>query len=386
MKLRFVAMVLLLAVLFSGGLFAGGQAEQQSGSGVYGTGSIEIEPLTPDGEFVLPIQAAGPNGEPVVGVDKVLKLLTPEDISQIQETDFKAAICMAATGNDWAQGQIAGIKEVLGQFNVDLVGETDASWSVERQIADIESVMQAKPDVIFSHPVDGVAVGPTYKKAADMGIKIVFIDSAGAESSWPQDYAGVVQADNYVIARVSAEILAEAIGEEGEVALINYKNRVSHMDMRERAAKETFAKYPNIEVVADQRVGSNEEGAPVAESIMIAHPDVKAIWVGWDGPAMTAAAALKNLGKDVFVASPDLGRDAAFSIASRGHFIGAGAQHPWDQGVAAALLGMAALVEKQTPQYVIVPGRKVVRENLADAWDAIYHSPMPKPIADALKK
>ena len=156
------------------------------------------------------------------------------------------------------------------------------------------------------------------------------------------------------------------------------------MDMRERAANETFARYPNIQIVADQRVGSNEEGASVAESIMIAHPNVKAIWVGWDGPAMAAAAALNNLGKEVFIASPDLGRDGAFSIASGGLFIGAGAQHPFDQGVAAGLIGMASLAGKATPQYVVVPGRKVVRDNLAEAWEAIYHSPMPTPIANAL--
>lgn len=382
MNNKVVMFVMIAVVLAPAILTAGGQSEPQEE--VYGSGSIDIEPLQPDGEYVLPIQASGPNGEPVVGVDAVLDLLSDEDIAEIQGAGYTAAICMAATGNDWAQGQIAGLREVMRQFNVEIIGETDASWSVEKQIADIESVIQAGPDVIFSHPTDGVAVGPTYKRAADAGIRVVFIDSAGAESSFPEDYAGVVQADNYVIARVSAEILAEAIGEEGQVALINYKNRVPHMDMRERAAIETFAGYPNIDVVANQRVGSNEEGASVAESIMIAHPDVEAIWVGWDGPAMTAAAALNNIGQEVYIASPDLGRDAAFSIASRGLFIGAGAQHPYDQGVAAGLIGMAALAGKETPQYVVVPGRKVVRENLAEAWDAIYHAPMPTPIADAL--
>lgn len=382
MNNKVVMFVMIAVVLAPAILTAGGQSEPQEE--VYGSGSIDIEPLQPDGEYVLPIQASGPNGEPVVGVDAVLDLLSDEDIAEIQGAGYTAAICMAATGNDWAQGQIAGLREVMRQFNVEIIGETDASWSVEKQIADIESVIQAGPDVIFSHPTDGVALGPTYKRAADAGIRVVFIDSAGAESSFPEDYAGVVQADNYVIARVSAEILAEAIGEEGQVALINYKNRVPHMDMRERAAIETFAGYPNIDVVANQRVGSNEEGASVAESIMIAHPDVEAIWVGWDGPAMTAAAALNNIGQEVYIASPDLGRDAAFSIASRGLFIGAGAQHPYDQGVAAGLIGMAALAGKETPQYVVVPGRKVVRENLAEAWDAIYHAPMPTPIADAL--
>lgn len=345
---------------------------------------LGIEPLQPDGKYILPILASGPNGEKVVGVDEVLKLLSTDDIMKIQQGSFTAAICMADSGNDWAQGQIKGITETLAKFNVKVVATTDAKWKVEQQIADIESVIQLKPSVIFSHPCDGIAVGPTYKKAADAGIKVVFIDSPGANSVYPQDYSGIVQADNYAIASASVEILAEKIGFEGEVALINYKNSVPHMDMRERAAKETFAKYPNIKVVAEQRVGSNEEGAEVAESIMIANPNVKAIWVGWDGPAMTAAAALSSIGKSVYIASPDLGRDAAYSIASDGLFIGSGAQHPWDQGVAAAVIGMAALAGKETPQYVIVPGEKVTKENLKDAWDRIYHAPMPEEIASAL--
>jgi ribose transport system substrate-binding protein len=347
---------------------------------------LGIVPLMPDGKYILPIQAAGPKGEEVVGIEEVLKLLDADDIKKIKEGNFTAAICMADSGNDWAQGQIKGITETLEKFNVKLVASTDAKWKVEQQIADIESVIQLKPSVIFSHPTDGIAMGPSYKKAADAGIKIVFIDSQGANSTFPQDYAGIVQADNYAIARAAAEILAEKIGEEGEVALINYKNSVPHMDMRERAAKETFAKYPNIKVVADQKVGSNEEGAAVAESIMIANPNVKAIWVGWDGPAMVAAAALDSIGKKVFIAAPDLGRDAAYSIASNGLFIGSGAQHPWDQGVAAAVIGMTALAGKETPQYVIVPGEKVTKENLKDAWDKIYHSAMPKEIEEALNK
>jgi len=347
---------------------------------------LGIVPLVPNGTTILPIQASGPNGEEVVGIEVVLELMESDDIKMIQEGGYTAAICMADSGNDWSQGQIKGIEDTMKKFNIEVVAITDAKWSVEQQIADIESVMQLKPDIILSHPTDGVAVGPMYKKAADEGIIVVFIDSPGADSVFPDDFAGIVQADNYAIAQASAEILAEAIGGEGEVALINYKNSVSHMDMRERAAKETFAKYPGITVVADQKVGSAEEGGPVAEAIMIANPDVKAIWAGWDGPAMVAAAALTSIGKEVYIAAPDLGRDAAYSIASDGLFIGSGAQHPWDQGVAAAVIGAAALAGIETPQYVIVPGEKVTKANLAEAWDKIYHSPMPDEIAEALNK
>ncbi len=292
---------------------------------------------------------------------------------------------MANAGDDWGQGQIKGITEMMALYGIEVVAVTDAQWQVEKQISDIESIMQLKPTLLFSHPTDGVAVGPLYKNAADAGTKVVFIDSAGADLTFPNDYAGVVQADNYNIASESAEILAEAIGYSGEVALINYKNSLPHMDLRAKAAYETFEKYEDITIVTDQKVGGSDEGGEVAEAIMMANPDVKAIWAGWDGPAMTAAAALTAIGKDVFLAAPDLGRDAAYSIASDGLLIGVGAQHPWDQGVAAALVGIASLEGITTAEYIIIPGEKVTKENLKDAWGRIYHSEMPEEILSELE-
>lgn len=345
---------------------------------------IGIEPLIPDGKYILPIQATGPNGEEAVGVEEVLQLLDADDIQQIMEGGYTAAIAMASSGDDWTNGQIEGITDTMEKFNIEVVATTLARWTVEQQIADVESIIQLKPSILFTHTVDGVAVGPLYKQAADAGIKVVFIDSPGADSVYPDDYASVVQADNYVIAKASVEIMIEMMGEEGQVALINYKNRVPHMDMREAAARETIAMYPNITIAAEQRVGSNDEGATVAEAIITGNPDIEGIWVGWDGPAMSAAAALESLGKQVYITAPDLGRAAALSIASDGLFVGSGAQHPWDQGVAAAVIGMAAVLGIETPNYVIVPGEKVVKENLEEAWERIYHIPLPDEIADAL--
>ena len=347
--------------------------------------NIGIKALVPDGKYILPIEATGPNGEPTVGVDAVLGLLNSDDIIKLKNGNFTAVICMHTVAADWSQLQIKGIQTTLEKFGIKVLSVTDGKYKIEQQISDIENAIQLKPNLLFTLPLDKDALQPVLKKAAEAGIKIVFLDSIVSDFNHPKDYAGVVQADNYSISKAACEILADRINNEGEVALIHYKNSLPHTDMRSKAARETFAKYPNIKIVAEQGVESTEEAAKVIETLIVANPNIKAIWTCWDALGMAGAAVSKNLGKSVIFASPDLSRDSAYSIASGGLFVGCGAQHPFDQGVAEALIGAAALVGKQTPQYVIVPGEKVTKDNILTAWDNVFHEPLPKEIEDALK-
>ena len=361
------------------------QEKKEDSGAKTGTLDLGIKPLQPDGKNILSIEAKGPNGENVVGVEAVLGLLSTDDIDKIKKGNFTAAICMHTVAEDWSQLQIKGMQSTLEKFGVKVLTVADAKRKIEQQISDIENAIELKPNLLFTLPLDKDALQPVLKKAADRGIKIVFLDSIVSNFAHPKDYAGVVQADNYVISKVACEIIAERIKEEGEVALIHYKHSLPHTDMRSQAAKDTFAKYPKIKVVAEQGVESTEEAAKVIESLIVAHPNIKAMWTCWDALGMAGSAVAKNLGKNVVFASPDLSRDSAFSIASDGLFIGCGAQHPFDQGVAEALIGVAALAGKQTPQYVIVPGEKVTKENIKSAWDNVFHEPLAKEIEDALK-
>lgn len=347
---------------------------------------LGVKPLVPDGKYIMPIEASGPNGEPVVGIEEVIKLLGPEDVDKIKAGNFTAVVCMHSVAEDWSQLQIKGITTTLEKFGIKVLTVADGKRKIEQQVSDIENAIQLKPNLLFTLPLDKDALQPVLRKAADNGVKIVFIDSVVADFNHPKDYAGVVQADNYVISKVACEILADNINKEGEVALIHYKHSLPHTDMRSKAARETFAKFPNIKVVAEQGVESTEEAAKVIESLLVAHPDIKAIWTCWDALGMAGAAVAENLGKKVVFASPDLSRDSAYSIASGGLFIGSGAQHPYDQGVAEALIGIAAVAGKETPQYVLVPGEKVTKENIKTAWENVFHEPLMKEIDEALKQ
>ncbi len=117
----------------------------------------------------------GPNGETPSPASSVT--LTAEETAKIKEQKPKAAIVMHYAGNDWSQAQVAGLKEQFGKMGIEIIAVTDAGFKPEKQVADIETVLAQKPNIIVSIPTDPVATAEAYRKAAEQGVKLVFMDN-----------------------------------------------------------------------------------------------------------------------------------------------------------------------------------------------------------------
>lgn len=117
------------------------------------------------------------------------------------------------------------------------------------------------------------------------------------------------------------------------------------------------------------------------------HPNLKGIFVVWDVPAEGALAAARSAGRnDLAITTIDLGTNVALDIAQGGMIKGLGAQLPYDQGVAEAILAAYALLGKETPPYVAVPALQVTKENILDSWKTVYQVDAPNTIQNAAKK
>jgi ribose transport system substrate-binding protein len=81
----------------------------------------------------------------------------------------------------------------------------------------------------------------------------------------------------------------------------------------------------------------------------------------------------------------DLGTNVALDIASGGPIKGLGAQLPYDQGIAEAILAGYALLGKEAPAYIAVPALTVNKDNILDAWELVYHTEAPNTIQNAGK-
>ena len=348
-------------------------------------GKTEFIPLEPQGrDEIQPLEGKGPHGEKPVGVGKLKDLITEEDAEKLREGNYTAAVCMHFLANDWSALQVKGIRAILDKYNVELLTVTDGKLKIEKQISDYETVAEMKPDLIITIPLDSDATAPVLKKIKNKGIELSFIDSVPTGFEHPEDYAGMATADNYANGRVSAEILIDRLDGEGEVALLNYKYSMFHTEQRSEAARDTFKAAPGIEIVAQQDVENGEEASSVTENLLVSHPDLDGIWAVWDGAGIPAARIAENLNKDVKVTTVDLSVDSAKLIAQDKALVGTGTQHPYDQGMAEALIGLAALVGKEPPAYVLVPGEKVTKGSLNRSWFRVFRREMPKEIKDYL--
>ncbi|MFB9328665.1 substrate-binding domain-containing protein [Paenibacillus aurantiacus] len=344
-------------------------------------GPITINQALPDKDIL----SKGPDGESAVSA-KTLSL-SPEELAKVQEGNYTAAISMHYAGNDWSAAQLKGLKDTFAKMNIEIVATTDANFKVETQVANIETILAKKPNILVSIPVDAVSTATAYKKAAAQGVKLVFMDNKAAGLTAGKDYVSVVSADNYGNGVEAAHILAKAIGEEGDIGVIYHDADFFVTKQRTEAFEQTIKEsYPNIHIVERGGIAGPNDGEKVAAAMLTKHSMLKGMFVVWDVPAEGAMAAARSAGRsDLAISTIDLGTNVALEIAKGGMIKGLGAQLPYDQGVAEAILAAYALLGKEAPPYVAVPSLPVNQENILDSWKTVYHAEAPKTIQDAAK-
>lgn len=359
----------------------GGTDTQTSSENV----SSVIEPITinPDIDGNAQIMSEGPYGETAISASTLE--LTVEEIEKIRDGNYKAALVMHYAGNDWSNAQINGLRTTFEKMGIEVIAVTDAQFSAEKQVSDLETVLARNPDIIVSIPTDPVSTASAFKRAAEQGVKLVFMDNVPNNLVHGEDYVSVVSADNYGNGVAAAEIMAEQLGGEGKIGVIYHDADFFVTKQRTEAFEATIKeKYPNIEIIARGGIMGPDDGLTVASAMLTTNPDLDGIFGVWDVPSEGILAAARTAGReDLVITTIDLGANVALNIARGGSIKGLGAQLPYDQGVAEAILAGHALLGKETPSYVAVPALKVTQENILEAWQMVYQTEAPKEVVEA---
>jgi len=331
--------------------------------------------------------STGPQGESPTAASEVE--LTEDELAQIKGMGATAAIVMHYSGDDWSAAQIAGLTDQFGKMGIEIIAQTDANFDAGTQVSDIETVLARNPSIIVSIPTDPVATASAYRQAADQGVKIVFMDNVPKGFTPGKDYVSVVSADNYGNGIASAHLMAQALGEKGQVGVVFHAADFFVTRQRYDAFKSTIAdNYPNIKIVEEQGIAGPDfagQADQVASAMLTRNADLNGIWAVWDVPAEGVINAIRTAGRqnDVVVTTIDLGQNVAISLAQGGIVKGLGAQRPFDQGVTEAKLAGYGLLGKEAPPFVALPALPVTRENVLEAWQEVYHQDPPQALQDA---
>lgn len=346
-----------------------------------------VDPTKALAEVQQKALSKGPHGEEPAAANSVS--LTPEELDKIRGLKAKAAIVMHYAGNDWSQAQIAGLKAQFAKMGVAVIAVTDAGFKPEKQMADIETILAQKPQIIVSIPTDPVATASAYRNASQRGVKLVFMDNIPQGFEAGKDYVSMVSADNYGNGVVAAHLMAKFLNGKGQIGLVYHAADFFVTRQRYEGFKKTIADdYPGIKIAAQQGIEGPDftgEGDRTASAILTMNRKLNGIWAVWDVPAEGVMSAARSTGKeDLVITTCDLGQNVAIEMAEDGLIKGLGAQRPYDQGTTEALLAGYGLLNKPAPAYVAWPALAVTRDNLLEAWKEVYHQEAPANVTKSM--
>jgi ribose transport system substrate-binding protein len=325
------------------------------------------------------VVSQGPRGEEGVLYTEIS--LTDEQIEKIRAGNFTAAISMGWLGDDWASQQLIGLKETFEHLNIEVVAETNANWDDARQIADLDAISVLQPDLLVSIPLNTATTANAYQKISDAGTQIVFIDQAADDMQPGEDYVSVISSDNLALGMYLADLLADAVGGEGDVAAMFYAPDFHVVNLRYIGfIARVMVKYPDLNLIAVAGHDNPNRGQEVAQALLARYPTLKGVYGSWSIPAMGAATAARIAGKDpadFVIVNENFDQIVAADMAANGFIAGISTQRPYTQGVTEATAGALALIGESLPSYISVPPLAVSRENLAEAYETIYRIPLP---------
>jgi len=174
---------------------------------------------------------------------------------------------------------------------VELVtGQGQSATDVEGQIALIESMVTQGVQGIAITPVDP-AVVPALDKAVAAGIKIVLVDNDLPD--WKGKTA-VVATNNYNGGKLAGEYLRTVLKDGDKIGILEGVPGVPALDDRVNGMLEGLGDR-KLEVAAKGATSCTRDlGVSVAEDILTANPDLKAIYAACGPPATGAIQAIEG--------------------------------------------------------------------------------------------
>jgi ribose transport system substrate-binding protein len=204
---------------------------------------------------------------------------------------YTIGVSNSFVGSEWRTQMISNIEEVAAQFEaagceMELVIES-ADTDVAGQIQQIQNLLNRGVDAIIINPGDQSGLNSALEEAVEEGVVVIAVDQEiGAE--------GVINVtiDQKEWAKISARWLAEQLGGEGNIVLI--EGFVGHPanEARMEGVAEILEEYPGIEVVGrESGMWDQATGQQVASDLLASIPDIDGIWTQ-DGMAMGVLTAV----------------------------------------------------------------------------------------------
>ena len=210
------------------------------------------------------------------------------------QDSYTIGISNSFVGSEWRTQMIQQMEDVAAELEesmgieIELVIES-ADTDVSGQVQQIQNLLNRGVDAIIVNPGDQTGLNLAIEEATDEGVVVIAVDQEiGANG------AINVVIDQKVWAMMSAEWLAEQLGGEGRIVLI--EGFVGHPanEARMEGVEEVLAEYPDIEVVGrESGMWDQATGQQVMSDFLASVTDLDGVWTQ-DGMASGVLTAIQT--------------------------------------------------------------------------------------------
>jgi ABC-type sugar transport system substrate-binding protein len=174
---------------------------------------------------------------------------------------------------------------------------TDSQQKPDKQLSDIENMIQRGVKVILIDAVDNVAIVPAFKAANDAGIPVITLIR---EPKGNVDYASYIWFDSVKHGRLSCQYIVDQLGGKGNVVNLQGNMATQPGQERSKGCVEAFdAAAPGISVVSTQAANWDRVTAErVMTDILTAHPNIDGVFGANDEEALGVVKAFQQAGQD----------------------------------------------------------------------------------------
>lgn len=284
-------------------------------------------------------------------------------------------------------GAIAKAAELsaAGPVEVEVLYAGSVNSDGSEQVRVIDDVVAQGVDAIAISCDDPTACVDPINRAVDAGIPVMTWDADSPQSK-RFTFMGL---DNIEAGHAAAEMLVQAMGPKGNVAVLTGVPGADNLEERIRGFREGLAVYPGIHIIAT--VVTNDDinmGVQAVEDTMQANPDIK----GWyfagmwplfadrgSMPLWEDAALHKGMKTIAFDALP-----VELELLRDGYLSGLLDQKNWFWGYEAVQIVYDHIVNQKDFPYFVDLGYNIITENNVDAmlqaWETNdFTKPLPPP-------
>ena len=251
-----------------------------------------------------------------------------------EKESYRVGFAQTGSNNPWRLAETKSMQDEAAARGSELIA-TDANEDTAKQIADLDSIIAQRPDIIIFPPRESKPLADSVLAAKEAGIPVILIDRDvdQAIAKAGEDYITFIGSDFVEQGRRAAEWLVGATKGEAKIIILEGTTGADPAIDRQNGfvdfiTKGTFQGTPVGEPQAGMTVLASQtgdfvrdKGRQVMETLLQAHPDVTAVYAHNDEMAIGAIAALEAAGRkpgtDVTIVSID-GENAALDAIIAG--------------------------------------------------------------------